>query len=34
MLGNLRSSCELIVGPFLAEGNSHEVAQFVDRLPP
>jgi hypothetical protein len=29
MLGNVRSTCELIVGPFLAERNSHEVAQLV-----
>ena len=29
MLGNVRRSCELIAGPFLAERNSHEVAQFL-----
>lgn len=29
MLGNSRYSHELIVGPFLAERNSHEVAQLV-----
>jgi hypothetical protein len=29
MLENLRSPCELIVGPFFAERNSHEVIQLV-----